>query len=39
MAEGFLLGNPNQAVGTYYHGHLISPFNHFSSVNKKPTCL
>jgi hypothetical protein len=35
MAEGVLLGNPNQAVGTYLHDHLISPFNNFSSVNKK----
>jgi hypothetical protein len=36
MAEGFFLGNPNQAVGTYLHGHLISPFNNFSSVFSIP---
>jgi hypothetical protein len=39
MAEIILLGNRNQAVGAYLHDHLISPFNNFSSVNKKPLCL
>jgi hypothetical protein len=35
MAEKVLLGNRNQAVGTYLHGHLISPFNNFSSVKNQ----
>jgi phosphate starvation-inducible membrane PsiE len=32
MAKLLLLGNPNQAVGTYLHEHLLSPFNNFSFV-------